>query len=53
MSPRAGLNDGFYCFRARVGTVWFGAGIPDEVTVTVEARNKHWAVVLIATRLVT
>jgi len=53
MSPRAGLNGAFYCFRARIGTVWFGAGITNQVTVTVEARDKHWAVVLIATRLVT
>jgi len=53
MSPRTGLNGAFYCFGARIRTVWFGAGIPNQVTVTVEARDKHWAVVLIATRLVT
>ena len=52
MSPRAGLN-GALLFHARIGTVWFGAGITNQVTVTVEARDKHWAVVLIATRLVT
>jgi len=53
VSPRAGLNDAFYCFRTCVGTVWFGAGIANQVTVTVEAGDKHWAIVLIATRLVT
>ena len=43
----------FYCFASRLGAIRLRAGKPDHIPLSVEAGNKHWAVVGIAVWLVT
>ena len=47
------LNSSLYCFSARVRTIRLRARISDRVAVSVEAGNKHRAIVLIAAGLIT
>jgi hypothetical protein len=47
------LNSSLYCLSTSVGTIRLRASISDRVTLSVEAGNKHRAIVLIAAGLIT
>jgi hypothetical protein len=47
------LNSSLDCLSASVGTIWLRASISDCVAASVEAGNKHRAIVLIAAGLIT